>query len=264
MLAPKWRIILTRLALVTVIGMTASAVAGPAIAAAATGSSNSVFSNVLSYILHLDKHMNALVVKYGMWTYAVLFAIVFAETGLVVTPFLPGDSLLFACGTLSALGTLNFGMVMGTLFVAAVLGDTVNYAVGHWFGNKIFTDTSPIFKKAYLQKTQDFYDTYGGKTVVLARFVPIIRTFAPFVAGVGNMEYSKFFYFNVMGAAIWNVVFVGVGYFFGTLPAVQENFSLSVLAIVAISVLPVLYEVMEAKKMKASKKSMPPPSADAA
>jgi membrane-associated protein len=160
-----------------------------------------------------------------------------------VTPFLPGDSLLFACGTLCAMGSLNITLVLPLLWVAAVLGDTVNYAMGKWLGAKVFTADSKIFKAAYLTKTQQFYDKYGGKTVVLARFLPIVRTFAPFVAGVSNMDYPKFVMYNVLGATIWTVLFIGVGFCFGTLPVIQNNFSLAVLGIVAVSVLPVIWEV---------------------
>lgn len=226
---------------------------------AAASSESSVLSTLLSYVLHLDKHMHWLIAHLGGWIYALLFGIVFAETGLVVTPFLPGDSLLFACGTLCAMGSLNITLVLPLLWVAAVLGDTVNYAMGKWLGAKVFTADSKIFKAAYLTKTQQFYDKYGGKTVVLARFLPIVRTFAPFVAGVSNMDYPKFVMYNVLGATIWTVLFIGVGFCFGTLPVIQNNFSLAVLGIVAVSVLPVIWEVVAAR---AEGKKAAPPAAD--
>ncbi|KAK3238316.1 hypothetical protein CYMTET_51660 [Cymbomonas tetramitiformis] len=222
--------------------------ANAAIAASSSTSSDSILKVALSWILHLDKHMAVIISKYGAWTYAVLFGIVFCETGLVVTPFLPGDSLLFAAGTFCALGHLSLWYVVATFFVAAVLGDTVNYALGSWLGAKVFTEDSKIFRKSYLKKTENFYSKYGGKTVVLARFVPIVRTFAPFVAGVSNMAYPKYVFYNVAGAVIWTVLFTCTGYFFGTLPFVQNNFTVVVLAIVAISVLPVVYEILAAKK----------------
>jgi len=226
--------------------MLAVTAAGPAMAAA-VGSDASVLKTVLSYVLHLDKHMHQLIASLGGWIYALLFTIVFAETGLVVTPFLPGDSLLFACGTLCAMGSLNILLVFPLLFVAAVLGDTVNYAMGAWLGAKVFTPESRIFKMKYLTQTEQFYAKYGGKTVVLARFLPIVRTFAPFVAGVSSMDYSKFVWYNVLGATIWTVLFIGVGFCFGTLPVIQNNFSLAVLGIIGVSVLPVILEIVAAR-----------------
>ncbi|EFN57258.1 hypothetical protein CHLNCDRAFT_12433, partial [Chlorella variabilis] len=191
----------------------------------------------LSFILHLDVHLGDIVVKYGRLTYAILFGIVFAETGLVVTPFLPGDSLLFATGALAALGKLNLGALVGCYIVAATLGDAVNYAVGNYLGAAAFK--SKLLKREHIAKTEEFYTKYGGKTVVLARFVPIVRTFAPFVAGVGSMSYAQFGLYNVVGAVLWTAICVGAGFAFGNVPAVHENFSLVVLGIVVVSLLPI-------------------------
>ncbi|PKL78083.1 MAG: hypothetical protein CVV27_03940, partial [Candidatus Melainabacteria bacterium HGW-Melainabacteria-1] len=179
----------------------------------------------VSFFLHLDEHLKSVIQNYGGWTYAILFLIIFCETGLVVTPFLPGDSLLFAAGTFAALGDLNFGFLCLLLSVAAVLGDAVNYSIGHVVGPKVFhKEDSFFFKKAYLDKTQAFYDKYGGKTIILARFVPIVRTFAPFVAGIGRMKYREFFAYNVIGALLWVGICAGGGYLFGNIPIVQKNF----------------------------------------
>ncbi|KAK9813226.1 hypothetical protein WJX72_011017 [[Myrmecia] bisecta] len=201
---------------------------------------------ILDFALHLDKHLSEIVIKHGQTTYGILFAIVFCETGLVLTPFLPGDSLLFAAGAFAALGSLNFGLLLVTFITAAIIGDAVNYAVGNFLGAKAIE--SNLIKKAYIDKTEEFYSKYGGKTVVLARFVPIVRTFAPFVAGVGNMSYSQFALYNVGGAVLWSVLFTGAGFFFGNLPFVQHNFTLVVLAIVAVSVLPIAWEIWAAKR----------------
>jgi membrane-associated protein len=198
--------------------------------------------------MHLDKHLAALFVSQGKLAYGILFAIIFAETGFVVTPFLPGDSLLFATGALGALGVVNFPLTAGLLFTAAVLGDTVNYSIGSYVG-KSFMETHPkIFPPEYIQKTKNFYEQYGGKTVVLARFFVIVRTFAPFVAGVANMNYSKFALYNVVGASVWIASFMGIGYFFGAIPAVQENFALAVAGIVVLSLLPVIVEIFQHSK----------------
>eukprot|EP00746_Dinoflagellata_sp_MGD_P036307 gnl/MRDRNA2_/MRDRNA2_18708_c0_seq1.p1 gnl/MRDRNA2_/MRDRNA2_18708_c0~~gnl/MRDRNA2_/MRDRNA2_18708_c0_seq1.p1 ORF type:complete len:362 (-),score=46.53 gnl/MRDRNA2_/MRDRNA2_18708_c0_seq1:114-1199(-) len=225
-----------------------SGLASPALASTGAATSESIGSSLLSFILHLDKHLAGIIAQHGSWTYALLFAIVFAETGLVVTPFLPGDSLLFACGAFCALQALNLATVITTLFTAAVLGDAVNYALGSYFGREAFTKFPGIFKPEYLKKTEAFFAKYGGKTVVLARFIPILRTFAPFVAGVGSMTYRSFAFFNVAGAALWTVSFSVLGYLFGGLPFVKKNFTLVVLGIVAVSVLPVIWEIITAKK----------------
>ena len=232
-----------RVAVLLAAGLAAH-VALPHAAHAAEGGGG-MLAQAASWVLHLDKHMSALIAAYGAWTYALLFGIVFCETGLVVTPFLPGDSLLFAVGAFCALGALNVWLATGLLFVAAVLGDAVNYGIGAWMGTRAIE--SGVIKPEYVAKTEKFYEKYGGKTVVLARFVPIVRTFAPFIAGVGSMRYSKFAWYNVLGGAIWTGLFIGMGYLFGNLPFVQHNFTLVVLAIVAVSVVPIVYEIAAAK-----------------
>ncbi|KAI8101445.1 hypothetical protein M9435_001551 [Picochlorum sp. BPE23] len=195
----------------------------------------------VSFVLHLDVHLGDIVSRFGVLTYGILFAIVFAETGLVVTPLLPGDSLLFATGALAGLGKLNIAVLLTLYMTAATLGDAVNYSIGKFLGKRAME--SKLVKAEYVKKTESFYEKYGGKTIVLARFVPIVRTFAPFVAGVGSMAYQTFAFYNVFGAALWTVLCVGAGYVFGNIPAVQSNFSLVVLGIIFVSVLPILYEV---------------------
>jgi membrane-associated protein len=205
-------------------------------------------SDAVDLFLHLDQHLNDWAGVFGPWLYLVLFAIVFAETGLVVTPFLPGDSLLFAVGALAATegSPINIVLVLVLLFVAGVLGDAVNYSIGYRLGPKVFSKTdSRIFNREHLLRTQKFYETYGGKTIFLARFVPIIRTFAPFVAGVGRMSYPRFAMFNITGAATWVILFLMGGYLFGGLPVVADNFSLVILAIIGISLLPIAYELVK-------------------
>ena len=204
--------------------------------------------SVMDLFLHLDQHLNRIVTDYGVWTHLILFLIVFAETGLVVTPFLPGDSLLFAAGALAALGSLDLWLLVVLLIVAAILGDTVNYWVGAWIGPRAFSGNMRFLRKDYLDRTHAFYEKHGGKTIILARFVPIIRTFAPFVAGVGAMSYPKFITYNVVGAVLWVGLFVPLGYFFGNMPTVKENFSLVILAIVALSVLPIAVEAIKARR----------------
>lgn len=203
----------------------------------------------IDFFVHLDKHLDALILSYGGWSYVVLFLIVFCETGLVVTPILPGDSLLFAAGALSGRGSLDVLLLGVTLFIAAVLGDAVNYKIGQYIGPKVFErKDSKIFKPAYLQKTQEFYDRYGPKTIVIARFVPIVRTFAPFLAGVGKMSYSKFGFYNVTGALLWVGSLVTAGYLFGEIPFVKNNFSLVIFAIIILSIMPAVVEVIRAKR----------------
>jgi membrane-associated protein len=202
---------------------------------------------LIDLILHLDVHLAELVAEYGMWVYALLFAIIFCETGLVITPFLPGDSLLFATGALSASGILNIAVVLPLLIAAAILGDAVNYSIGHYLGPKIFTaeDRSGFWDRAlnrdHLNKAHRFFQKYGGKAIVLARFIPIVRTFVPFVAGAGSMSYSKFVIFNVAGALLWVGICTGAGYAFGNMPAVKNNFTAVVLGIIVISLLPIVW-----------------------
>lgn len=223
----------------------AMAAAKSAAAVSADGASASLVTKALSWVMHLDKHLAELFLAQGKFAYGILFAIIFAETGFVVTPFLPGDSLLFATGALGALGVVNFPLTVGLLFAAAVLGDTVNYSIGSFVG-KSFMETHPkIFPPEYIEKTKKFYEQYGGKTVVLARFFVIVRTFAPFVAGVANMDYSKFIVYNVIGAGVWIASFMGIGYFFGAIPAVQENFALAVAGIVVLSLVPIIVEIIQ-------------------
>lgn len=203
----------------------------------------------IDLFLHLDKHLNEVVQNFGIWSYVILFVIVFCETGLVVTPILPGDSLLFAAGTLAALGSFNVHILALTLFIAAVLGDAVNYMVGAYIGPKVFQKKdSKIFRPEYLERTQRFYDRYGGKAIVIARFVPIVRTFAPFLAGVGEMSYAKFALYNVAGAALWIGTILYAGYFFGTIDIVKRNFSIVVMVIIVVSLLPVLFEVVRSRR----------------
>ena len=200
-------------------------------------------SLVVDFILHIDRHLQELCALYGLWVYAILFVIVFCETGLVVTPFLPGDSLLFAVGSMAAIGALDLGAAIVVLLSAAVIGDSVNYAIGHYVGPRVFhEDHGRFLNKEYLHRTNAFYRRHGGKTIVIARFLPIIRTFAPFVAGIGSMAYPRFFFFNVFGAALWVLLFVPAGYWFGNLPVIQEHFSLVIVALVLIPGIPAAVE----------------------
>jgi membrane-associated protein len=201
---------------------------------------------IVDLFLHLDRHLGELISEYGTWTHLILFLVVFCETGLVITPFLPGDSLLFATGTFAALGALDLWLVMVLLIIAAILGDTLNYWVGSYIGPRAFRGDIRFLRKEYLDRTHAFYEKHGGKTIILARFIPIIRTFAPFVAGVGAMSYPRFLTYNVVGAVLWVVLFVLGGYFFGNITVVRENFSLVILAIIAISVLPLALEGVRA------------------
>ena len=207
-----------------------------------------MLASLIDFILHIDQHLIELAQTYGLWIYAILFLIVFCETGLVVTPFLPGDSLLFAAGAVAALGGMNVHMAAALLLAAAVIGDAANFAVGKYFGEKLFAKPdSRVFKREYLDKTHAFYEKYGGKTIILARFVPIVRTFAPFVAGMGDMHYGRFIRYNVIGALMWVGLLTYAGYFFGELPAVKNNFGLVVIGIIAVSVLPMAVEIAKAK-----------------
>jgi len=206
---------------------------------------------LIDFILHIDEHLAEIVAQYGLITYAILFLIIFAETGLVVTPFLPGDSLLFAVGALSALGSFNLWLSLIVLTVAAILGDTVNYWIGKIFGQKIVDNPKiPFINQKHIDQTQEFYKKHGGKTIILARFVPIVRTFAPFVAGIGNMHYEKFLAYNVIGGALWVGIFTLMGYFFGNIPAVKHNFTLVILGIILVSVVPMGLEFIKAKRKK--------------
>ena len=206
-------------------------------------------SSFIDLFLHLDKHLADLVIHYGSWVYGILTIIVFCETGLVIAPFLPGDSLLFAIGALCAVGSLNPFIIAPLLFIAAISGDNLNYWFGRTIGSKAFSNPdSKIFKQSYLQKTQSFYTNYGSKTIVIARFVPIVRTFAPFVAGLGKMNYRVFLSFSVGGALLWIILLISAGYFFGQIEFVKKNFSVVVLAIIAISILPALFETFKTRK----------------
>jgi membrane-associated protein len=200
---------------------------------------------LVDFILHLDRHLSEIIRDYGVWTYLLLFLIVFCETGLVVTPFLPGDSLLFAAGAFAGLGALDLWLTLLLLTVAAIAGDTVNYWMGHLLGPRLFRGEKVRFlNPKHLERTHAFFERYGGKTIVIARFVPIVRTFAPFVAGVGSMTYRRFFLYNVVGGVLWVATCVLAGYWFGNIPVVKENFTLVILGIIVVSILPALFEVM--------------------
>ena len=206
---------------------------------------------LVDFILNIGDHLQELVKNYGNWIYAILFAIVFCETGLVVLPFLPGDSMLFAAGTIAAVGDMNIFVLIGLLIVAAILGDFVNFEIGKHFGQKLFSNpNSKIFKQSYLQKTHDYYERYGGRTIIIARFIPIVRTFAPFVGGMGNMNYAQFARYNIVGAVLWVVSFTTLGYFFGQLPFVKEHFSWIMIAIIVFSVVPMIVEIIRHRKDK--------------
>jgi membrane-associated protein len=197
--------------------------------------------NPLDLILHLDVYLDLLVTNYGTWVYAILFLVIFCETGLVVTPFLPGDSLLFIAGAVAAGGGMDPLLLAGLLMAAAILGDSTNYIIGRTAGDKLFSNpNSKIFRRDYLTRTHEFYDRHGGKTVTLARFLPIIRTFAPFVAGVGKMHYPRFLGFSVLGSVLWVGSLVALGYFFGNIPFIKKNLTLLVLAIILISLIPMI------------------------
>jgi membrane-associated protein len=205
-------------------------------------------SSIVDVFLHLDEHLADFIGQYGLWTYGVLFLIVFCETGLVVTPFLPGDSLLFAAGSMAALGVLSPHTLFVLLSVAGILGDSVNYFVGHKLGPRVFRGEARFLRKEYLDRTHRFYEKYGGKTIILARFVPIIRTFAPFVAGVGAMTYSKFILYNIVGGLLWVAMFVYGGFYFGNIPLVKNNFEIVILAIIFLSILPGIIEFIRHRR----------------
>ncbi len=209
----------------------------------------------IKLFLHIDESLITIINQFGMWSYVILFAIIFAETGLVVIPFLPGDSLLFVVGTLAGSGFLNIWFVYITLLVAAILGDTVNYWIGSKLGLKLFEKSNSRFlNKSHLEKTREFYDKHGGKTIILARFLPIIRTFAPFVAGVGKMHYNTFLMYNIVGGFIWVTALTFIGYFLGGLPIVKDNFETAILGIVGVSLLPVVFEYVKHKLEKKKEK----------
>jgi membrane-associated protein len=212
----------------------------------------SFITYIIDLFLHLDVHLGELINTAGVWTFVLLFLVIFMETGFVITPFLPGDSLLFAAGSLAALqsSNLHVGVLYVVVAFAAVLGDTANYWIGHKLGPRVFTEKIPFLKKEYLDRTHNFYEKHGRITIFLARFVPIIRTFAPFVAGIGNMSYLHFISYNIFGGIIWTALFVFGGYFFGNIAFVQKNFSLVIVAIVLISAVPVMIEVIKSRKSK--------------
>lgn len=202
--------------------------------------------------LHLDKHLNIIILSYSAWTYLILFLVIFLETGLVVTPLLPGDSLLFAVGNIAAMGSLRIEAVFVLLTAAAILGDTVNYSIGHLLGPRVFKENNWFFKKEYLLRTQRFYEKYGGKAIILARFVPIVRTFAPFAAGIGSMSYGRFIAYNITGAVLWIGLFTFSGYYFGNLSIVKNNFSIVILAIIVLSIMPGVVELIRSRLMRKS------------
>lgn len=202
---------------------------------------------ILKYVIHLDRSLGEIIQAYGTWTYLILFTVIFCETGLVVTPFLPGDSLLFAAGTFSGMGTLDVKLLFVLLSIAAIAGDTINYWIGAYVGPRAFTGEVRFLKKEYLDRTHRFYERHGGKAIILARFVPIVRTFIPFVAGIGAMTYGKFIIYNVVGGIAWVGIFLGAGYWFGNQPMVRQNFTLVIMAIIVISVLPMAVELLRAR-----------------
>lgn len=206
---------------------------------------------MIDFILHLDKYLGMIIQQFGVFTYAILFLIIFAETGFVVTPFLPGDSLLFVAGTLAGQGYLSIVGLWVVLVAAAILGDTVNYWIGHFLGPKVFQKkNSKILNPEYIAKTQKFFEKHGGKTIILARFIPIVRTFAPFVAGIGKMHYETFILYNVIGGITWVSLFLLGGFFLGSLPIIQKNFHIAIFGIIGVSLLPPIYEFIKSKREK--------------
>ena len=202
----------------------------------------------IDFFLHLDQHLAEIISQYGTWTYAILAAILFCETGLVVTPLLPGDSLLFAAGTFAALGSLDPRILNLLLFVAVLAGDNLNYWIGRWVGPRAFTGEMRFFRREYLDRTRAFFGRHGGKTIILARFIPIVRTFTPFVAGIGAMTYPRFLAYSIAGGALWVSGFIWAGYFFGNLPVVRDNFSLVILAIIGLSVVPIIVGIVKERR----------------
>lgn len=213
-----------------------------------------LIGKLIDFIFHLDRHIGNLIQNFGFWTYFILFFVIFLETGFVVTPFLPGDSLLFAAGAFAAIGALNPFALFFILSAAAILGDTVNYWIGHFVGPKVFhKEKSRFFRREYLDRTHEFYEKYGAETIIIARFVPIIRTFAPFVAGIGRMSYGRFLSYNIIGGIVWVGLFVFGGYFFGNVPFIKRNFSLVIIAIILISLMPVAHELWRQKRKRRQK-----------
>lgn len=212
-----------------------------------------LLSSLIDFILHIDVHLTMLVAQYGLWIYGILFLIIFCETGLVVTPFLPGDSLLFVAGTLAATGQMDAHLLVVLLIIAAITGDALNYSIGRLFGERLFSNPhSRLFKRQHLERTQQFYARHGGKTIIFARFVPIVRTFAPFVAGMGHMHYRHFALFNVIGGIVWVTGFVYAGYYFGNIPVIKQNLELLILGIIFISVLPGIIEFWRQRRRHSS------------
>ena len=206
-----------------------------------------ILLNFWEFIIHLDSHLEVIIAQIGGWSYLLLFLIIFAETGLVITPFLPGDSLLFVAGALAGKGMLNIAFLFIILSAAAILGDTINYWLGSWIGAKAFDGRFRFLKPEHLEKTHRFFEKHGGKAVVLGRFVPLMRTFVPFVAGMGSMNYGRFITYNILGGVLWVSIFLFGGYFFGSIPFVQDNFALVIVVVIALSVMPVVWEVMSEK-----------------
>ncbi len=214
-----------------------------------------VIKFLIDFVLHMDAHLSEIIGNYGAWTYGILFFIIFMETGFVIIPFLPGDSLLFAAGSFAALGALNPAYLFIFLSIAAVLGDTINYSIGAYIGPRAFSGEIKYLKQEHLERTHEFYDKHGGKTIILARFIPIIRTFAPFVAGIGSMTYSHFILYNVVGGISWVALFTFGGYYFGNLPFVRDNFEIVIFTIIFISFIPPVLEFFKARKEKKENKT---------
>ena len=211
-----------------------------------------LIAKFIDVLVHLDRHLLDIAREYGPGVYAFLFLIVFCETGLVITPFLPGDSLLFVAGALAAGGVMNIHLLVLVLIIAAVLGDSLNFAIGRWIGPRVFRyDDSWFFKKAYIERTHRYFERYGGRTIIIARFVPVVRTYAPFVAGVGQMDYRRFFMFNAVGGVIWVALIGYAGYLFGTVPVVQKNLTLVIFGIILLSISPAIIEVLRHKLRRA-------------
>lgn len=219
-----------------------------------------ILLHLVNFVIHIDKYLGEIIANFGMWSYVLLFVIVFIETGLVFFPFLPGDSLLFAAGAFAALDSFNIVILLISLWLAAFLGDTANYWIGHFFGQKLINHPKVPINQEDIDKTHKFFDKYGGKSIFLARFVPIVRTMAPFVAGIGKMEYQKFIHYNILGGFCWVFGFTLLGYFFGNIPVVQKNFSLVVFAIIILSVVPMILELIKSKISNRTPKSPTNPS----